>query len=71
MLGRMGVREEMKMATAVKEVITRKENETKTTGEGMCFVDFQYIKRNCICMTEHKINSMFCFVIQNTRHQCI
>jgi len=34
-LGMIEVREEMKM-TAGKEVTTRKENETRRAGEGMC-----------------------------------
>jgi hypothetical protein len=35
-IGLVEVREEVKMTTAGKEAITRKENETETTGEGMC-----------------------------------
>jgi hypothetical protein len=38
-IGRMEVREEMK-TTAGKEVMTGKENETRTTGEGMCLQIF-------------------------------
>jgi len=36
-IGQMEVREEMKMTTAGKEVMTKKENKTRTTGEGMCW----------------------------------
>jgi predicted double-glycine peptidase len=36
-ISQMEVREEMKMVTGVREVMTRKENRTRTSGEGMCW----------------------------------